>query len=66
MAEKARRVVAELFNSYMAMPDQLPRWVQDRAEAEPLPRAICDYLAGMTDRYAIEEHCKLFDPQTRV
>jgi dGTPase len=66
MAEKARRVVTELFDSYVAMPDQLPRWVQERAEVEPLRRAICDYLAGMTDRYAIEEHCKLFDPQTRV
>jgi dGTPase len=66
MAEKARRVVTELFDSYVAMPDQLPHWVQERAEAESLPRAICDYLAGMTDRYAIEEHCKLFDPQTRV
>jgi dGTPase len=66
MAEKARRIVTELFTSYLNMPDQLPRWVQDRADSEGLHQAICDYLAGMTDRYAIEEHAKLFDPQTKV
>ncbi len=66
MAGKARRVVSELFSAYLETPDGLPRWVQDRVTAEGLHRAICDYLAGMTDRYAIEEYAKLFDPETRV
>jgi dGTPase len=32
----------------------------------PLERAICDYIAGMTDRYALDEHRRLFDPYERV
>jgi dGTPase len=66
MAGKARRVIRDLFAAYLETPDQLPRWVQERVGSEGLHRAICDYLAGMTDRYAIEEYAKLFDPETRV
>jgi dGTPase len=47
---------------------QLPREVQARMERGPdLPeRVICDYIAGMTDRYAIKEHQRLFDPEERA
>ena len=39
--------------------------VRQRAEAKDnLARAVCDYIAGMTDRYALDEHSKLFDPYT--
>ncbi len=64
MAEKARIVMTELFNSYMSEPRQLPPHILARhgAGGEPLPRVIADYIAGMTDRYALEEHRKLFDP----
>jgi dGTPase len=31
-----------------------------------LPRAVCDYLAGMTDRFALDEYAKMFDPHVRV
>jgi len=63
MAEKARRVMTELFQAYMSEPRQLPPQVLDRQRlGEPLPRVIADYIAGMTDRFALEEHRKLFDP----
>ena len=48
-----------------ARPDQLPPHIQRRTRNESVKRVVCDYLAGMTDRYAIEEHTKLFDPALR-
>ncbi|ELR02023.1 hypothetical protein GMDG_08788 [Pseudogymnoascus destructans 20631-21] len=59
----ARRILAEMFVLFMAEPATLPpEWsgkagVSDEAKRA---RAVCDYIAGMTDRYAIEEHRKLF------
>lgn len=66
MRLKARRVVQELFEAYLHHPTLLPIRHQHRAESEPLKRVICDYIAGMTDRYAIEEYKRLFDPGERV
>lgn len=55
---QAKRVVRALFDLFMAEPETLPpQW---RAEGGALPRAICDYIAGMTDRYAMREHQRLF------
>lgn len=65
MAEKAERVLSDLFHAYVRQPQQLPPTAYKRIENVGLPRAVCDYLAGMTDRYALEEHAKLFDPNTR-
>jgi len=66
MAEKARRVMSELFNAYMAEPRQLPPHILAQHHAgETLPRVVSDYIAGMTDRFVIEEHAKLFDPLER-
>jgi dGTPase len=63
MTEKARRVMTELFQAYMSEPKQLPPHVLDRQRlGDALPRVIADYIAGMTDRFALEEHRKLFDP----
>jgi len=59
MSSKARRIVKELFDAFMAEPRLLPPEFQQRA-AEDTPRAIADYIAGMTDRYAILEHRRLF------
>jgi dGTPase len=39
---------------------------QERIEREGLHRVVCDYIAGMTDRFALDEHRKLFDPLVRV
>jgi dGTPase len=68
MATKAHRILTALFEAYMAEPLQLPYETQARLHRGPdsPARVICDYLAGMTDRYAIQEYYKLFDPDTRV
>jgi dGTPase len=62
MQVKAERIVEELFNAYRDEPSTLPRQFQAFLEQRGLERTICDYIAGMTDRYAIEEHQKLFNP----
>jgi dGTPase len=59
MSAKARRVVADLFGAFLADPRLLPPEFQARAQ-DNTPRAIADYIAGMTDRYAILEHRRLF------
>ena len=64
MALKARRVVTDLFRLFLDEPGCLPtRWAA-RADAPGSPgtaRAVADYIAGMTDRYALTEHARLFD-----
>jgi dGTPase len=66
MAEKAKRVMTELFDAYMSEPRQLPPHVLDRQRrGDSLARVGADYIAGMTDRFALEEHRKLFDPFER-
>ena len=68
MAAKCRRVVAELFEAYKAAPNCLPdEWQLQVASVGPegSARVIADYIAGMTDRYALEEHRRLFDPHAR-
>jgi len=59
MASKARRIVTDLFGAFLAEPQLLPPEFQARA-AQDKARAIADYVAGMTDRYAILEHRRLF------
>jgi dGTPase len=59
MTEKARRVVRELFEAFLAEPRLLPTDHRRRVERDG-PRAIADYVAGMTDRYAMKEHRRLF------
>jgi len=62
MQVKAERIISDLFQAYRAEPAILPDHVQFFVEKRGLERTICDYIAGMTDRYAIEEHQKLFNP----
>jgi dGTPase len=68
MASKADRVIRELFDAYVGEPAQLPPDTQRRVADGPdgLHRVVCDYIAGMTDRYAIQEHKRLYDPEERV
>ncbi len=61
MQVKAERILSDLFASYKATPAILPRHVQELIEERGLERTITDYIAGMTDRFASEEHLKLFD-----
>jgi len=61
---QARRMLAEMFQLFMAEPDVLPSEWYERARTRDeagRARVVCDYVAGMTDRYAIEEHRKLFN-----
>jgi dGTPase len=59
MTEKATRIIGDLFGAFMAEPRLLPPQDQEVARIDK-PRAIADYIAGMTDRYAIKEHRRLF------
>ncbi len=64
MAVKAERILTDLFTAYCNEPTILPKHVQEIIPERGLERTVCDYIAGMTDRYAIEEFEKLFDPTT--
>ena len=66
MQIKANRLLSELFNAYLSEPGQMPDAARQRIEEDGLPRAVCNYIAGMTDRFALDEHAKMFDPQVRV
>ena len=59
MTNKARRIVGDLFTAFTDDPHILPPQYQAMAR-EDKPRAIADYIAGMTDRYAMKEHRRLF------
>jgi dGTPase len=65
MQVKAQRLIRRLFHAYLEEPRQLPMEVQARFGQQAPERVICDYIAGMTDRFSIQEHHKLFDPSTR-
>lgn len=65
MAVKAERIITDLFKTYLDEPEMLPEHVQSFVEERGLERTICDYIAGMTDRYAIDEHQKLLDPNIK-
>jgi dGTPase len=62
MAVKAERIISDLFRAYIQEPSILPIHIQEWTEERGLERTICDYVAGMTDRFAVEEYQKLFDP----
>lgn len=61
---QADQVIEDLFDRFMAEPELMPgEWHEGLADAREakLARRVCDYIAGMTDRYAIIEHRRLFD-----
>ena len=66
MQSKAERIICEIFEAYANEPKMLPAHVQNRLVDRPAERVITDYIAGMTDRYAIQEWDKLFDPYKRA
>ena len=66
MQTKAERFIAGLFEAYMKEPDMLPRETRDRLDEASRPRVVADYIAGMTDRYALDEWQKLYDPYIRA
>lgn len=66
MSNKAKRFIEELFTVYLKRPEQLPPQMQKRISIDGTRRVVCDYIAGMTDRYALDEYKKLFDPYEKV
>ena len=66
MTEKGQRFIQSVFEAYLKKPGQLPPSVARWIPKEGLRRAICDYLAGMTDRYIQEEYSRLFEPYEKV
>lgn len=66
MADKARRIITQLFEAYLEDSNQLPPAFRERLKDEDKMQLICDYIAGMTDRFALQEYKKLFDPFERV
>lgn len=61
MQTKAERIISELFKLYVNTPSALPDSVQLSIPVKGLELTVCDYIAGMTDRFAIEEYKRLFD-----
>ncbi len=62
--ERARRVMRDLFDAYMNDPKLLPQSWRDEAHPADTPRyahQVCDFIAGMTDRYALDQHKRMFD-----
>ncbi len=66
MADKANRIIRNLYSVYSREPRLLPPHIYDSINGGGQERIICDYIAGMTDRFALEEYKKLFDPFERV
>jgi dGTPase len=66
MGDKAARVLRDLVGSLVREPRQLPPRFQEQIERGGVHRVVCDYIAGMTDRFALQEHRKLFNPDVRV
>lgn len=66
MSNKAYRFITALFNNYLDKPEQLPPSTHNRLNKEDSHRVVCDYIAGMTDRYALDEYKKFFEPYERV
>ena len=62
MTTKADHILARIFGAYVERPAMLPDAWQAAADERGLVRAVTDYLAGMTDRYAGDEYTRLFDP----
>ncbi len=61
---KADAIVRRLFSAYLADPSLMPPDWSAKAAAGDRARAVADYIAGMTDRFAIHEHARLFDGPT--
>lgn len=64
MSVKAEQVIERLFNAFVNEPSIMPYEFQATIENKGIYRSVCDYIAGMTDRYAVDEYQKLFNPET--
>jgi dGTPase len=60
------QVIAEMFAFFIKSPRELPASYQEKTRIEPLHRIVCDYIAGMTDSYILEQHRRFCPPKKRV
>lgn len=60
--QRAVRMLRELFQYLMDHPTEMGSMTRRRAETDGWPRAVCDYISGMTDRYCMQEHDRLIGP----
>ncbi|MBQ6505410.1 MAG: deoxyguanosinetriphosphate triphosphohydrolase [Flexilinea sp.] len=63
MSAKADMILSRLFDTFLNNPKLMPTHIQEMIDEKGLEVAICDYIAGMTDRYAVKQYQKLFDPE---
>ena len=63
MDSKARRIIQAVFDAYVSEPRLMPQRYFDRVEQQGAARVAADYIAGMTDRFCLDEHARLFDPK---
>jgi dGTPase len=66
MRVKAEHYITQLFSTYLKTPTLLPRKYLQRMDRYGRERVVCDYIAGMTDRFALDEVKRLFEPYERV
>ncbi len=68
MSDKAKRFITEIFLAYVKNTGMLPQELRDKINKKKVNKyvVVCDHIAGMTDRYALNEHKKLFDPHEKV
>lgn len=66
MTDKGQRFLKALYGVYLQKPSQLPPDILKRSKADGIHRVLCDYLAGMTDRFAQDEYKRFFEPYERV
>jgi dGTPase len=59
---KARRIIQELYKYYMEHPEKLPEDFQPQLDLDGMSRVVCDYVAGMTDKYAVFKFEEIFVP----
>ena len=61
---KAKALLMQLFEHYIAHPETLPENYQPQMSFDGLERTVCDYIAGMTDKYAVDKYNEIFVPAT--
>ena len=64
--ERSVAALDELFLFYLAQPEKMPRGYTEQARTEPVHRVVCDYIAGMTDHYLLQQHSEQFGGSNRV
>ena len=60
---KSQEMLMRLFDYYVNHPDRMPEFYKNNCENDPVERCVCDFLSGMTDRYAIEVYSSLYIPK---